>query len=50
MLSDQVEDSRKYQSLADENEQLKTLLEQLRESDAGKLRIGFEQVCKAVGL
>ena len=44
VLTDQVEDSGKYQSLVVENEQLKGLLEQLRESDAGKLRIAFEQV------
>ena len=43
-MNDQVEDSGKYQSLQDENDQLKNLVDQLRESDAGKLRLAFEQV------
>ncbi|MEM7002166.1 MAG: hypothetical protein AAF529_15355, partial [Pseudomonadota bacterium] len=49
-MTDQVEDSSKYQSLRDENDQLRTLLEQLRESDAGKLRIAFEQVTASAQL
>lgn len=48
VLMDQVEDSGKYQSLVDENQQLQTLLEQLRESDGGKLRINFEQVLQGL--
>jgi len=43
-MTDQVEDSGKYQSLVDENEQLKIHIEQFRDSDAGKLKIDNEQV------
>jgi len=45
-LVDQVEDSEKFHSLRSENEQLKALLEELRQSDAAKLRQGYEQVNK----
>ena len=48
VMNDQVEDSGKYQSLQDENDQLKNLVDQLRESDAGKLRLAFEQVSRSV--
>ena len=50
VMNDQVEDSGKYQSLQDENDQLKNLVDQLRESDAGKLRLAFEQVSHSLPL
>lgn len=44
VMTDNVQDSQHYHQLEDENSQLKVLVEQLRESDAGKLRIFCEQV------
>lgn len=44
VLTDTIQDSQQYQSLKDENEQLKVLLDQLRESEAAQLRIAYDQV------
>lgn len=48
VMNDSAHDSVDYQRLEDENNQLHTLVEQLRETDGGKLRIFCEQVSNRV--